>query len=355
MSLSGLWWASAVEGLVILVAILLLIVLRRRIAARRREVEQAVLALEPVMHRWLVADGAIEPVVSTLRTFHPYAALRSLARFSTLHVPQERHEALAHAFRYESWVEAVLRSGASCLWWRRFDAARLLCIVGQDDDAERIGALLDDPNPAVRLVAIDAAARLARRPLVERELDSLPRRQDPVQAYHFAALARHPSRVAEALEMRLNADTPMGPLIAWIAAAAALAIPSTLRRVRDLATHPRAEVRLHVARALRRLADPETPTVLLALLRDADWRVRAQAARALGALRCGVAISDLAEAVSDPAWWVRYRSALALAQIGGPARTSLESITRGNDRMARDMSQLVAGLSAAAVIEMSEV
>jgi hypothetical protein len=59
--------------------------------------------------------------------------------------------------------------------------------------------------------------------------------------------------------------------------------------------------------------------------------------------------------VCDPSWWVRYRSALALAQIGGESRDALIAVTRGDDPMARDMAVLVAGLSPAAVVEMSEV
>jgi hypothetical protein len=52
---------------------------------------------------------------------------------------------------------------------------------------------------------------------------------------------------------------------------------------------------------------------------------------------------------------VRYRAALALAQIGGEARGRLLLVSRGSDPLARDMSTLVAGLSSAAVVEMSEV
>jgi hypothetical protein len=52
---------------------------------------------------------------------------------------------------------------------------------------------------------------------------------------------------------------------------------------------------------------------------------------------------------------VRYRSALALAQIGGPGRVALIELSRCDDPMARDMSALVASLSTAAVIELSEV
>jgi len=266
------------------------------------------------------------------------------------------HRELGHADRafVAETVFAVLRRGRSIFWWRRFDAARMLSIVGGDADDVLVAALLTDRNPAVRLVAIDAAARLGGR-LVDLELDGLPGRQDAVQQYQFAALNRHPGIVARALAARLTPEVPAMTLNAWIDAAGATANPEALEHVRAFGRHPKPEVRLHVARALRRLAEPETVPTLLALLADDDWRVRAQAARALGALRITAAARPLAAAVCDRAWWVRYRAALALAQIGGDARTLLLEASRGADPMARDMAALVAGLSSAAVVEMSEV
>ncbi len=342
-------------AIVVGIAFLALIGLRWRIDAHHAEVEAGVAALEPVLQRWLVIGGDIDDVRTTLRALSPYAALRSLARLATQQVTFERQQLLARALRDEPWVKRILRDARSLLWWHRFDAARLLSVVGHEDDAGLIAALLDDRSPAVRLVAIDAAARLKARPLLQQELDTLHLRQDAVQAYQFAALARQPAIVAEALIDRLTPEAPVAALNSWIDMAGALASPAALDRVRELATHPAPEVRLHVARALRRHAEPDTPPVLVKLLADTDWRVRAQASRALGALRCGIAIKELAQAVRDRSWWVRYRSALALAQIGGRAREELHALMTCDDPMARDMSTLVWGLSSAAVVEMSEV
>ena len=355
LTLRGLVVALLIEAAVIVSCLTALLLLRWRISRRKREVEDAVRAVEPVLHNWLVLDGDVSNVVLTLRSLPPHTTLLSLARLVPKLATFERQHALAGALRHEPWVEAVLRRARSPWWWQRFDVARLLSIVGGENDAGLIAPLLGDRSPAVRLVAFDAAARLTQPALINRALDDLPARQDAVQAYQFAALGRHPKDVADALIPRLRADAPMGTLNAWIDAAGALASPEALRCVRQLASHPRAEVRVHIARALRRLAEAETVPVLLTLLTDQDWRVRAQAARALGALRVGSATDALATAVRDPAWWVRYRSALALAQIGGNARMALLGVTTGDDRMARDMAQLVSGLSSAAIIEMSEV
>lgn len=355
LTLDALQIAIMAGGIVVAISFIMLIALRWRIDAHHAEVEAGVAALEPILQRWLVIGGNIDEVRTTLRQLSPYAALRSLARLATQQVTFERQQLLAHALRDEPWVKRILHDARSLLWWHRFDAARLLSVVGREEDASLIAGLLDDRSPAVRLVAMDAAARLKARPLLQHELDTLHLRQDAVQAYQFAALARQPAVVAEALIDRLTPEAPTPALNSWIDTAGALASPSALDRVRELATHPAPEVRLHVARALRRHAEPGTPPVLLRLLADEDWRVRAQACRALGALRCGVATKQLAQSVRDRSWWVRYRSALALAQIGGPARDELKGLTTCDDPMARDMSMLVWGLSSAAVVEMSEV
>ena len=354
LSLQALWFALTLEGALIGGCLIGLMSLRLLLAGRTRRVERGLRALEPRLHEWLIGDGAADDVVQTLREMPRRVAFSSAARLTTAYLTFERQQMLAPLLRDEPWVRRMLRQGRSSLWWRRFDVARLLSLVGGPEDVALVQALIHDPHPAVRLVAIDAAARLGGR-LVDVELDVLPSRQDAVQAYQFAALARHGRVVAQALVTRLSVEAETTDLIPWIDAAGALASPDALQRVLLLARHRNAEVRLHVARALRRLATPEAVTVLRRLLADTDWRVRAQAARALGALRVGDATDALAEAVRDSSWWVRYRAALALAQIGGRARDSLLAVAAGDDPLARDMSVLVAGLSSAAVVEMSEV
>lgn len=354
LSLDAIAVALAIEGALIAGALGLLVGLRVWLVARARQVDEGVRRLEPLLHGWLVDNADVHQFVHALRGERPHVAFRSVARLATAYLTFERQQVLAPLLRPEPWVRRVLRQGRSRLWWRRFDAARLLSIVGAPDDAPLVARLLSDASPAVRLVAIDAAARLGGL-LVHAELDGLPARMDAVQAYQFAALSRHPSVVAEALLPRLDASVPTPELNAWIDAAGAMANPAVLTHVRGLAGHADPIVRLHIARALRRHPDPDTVPVLLTLLADTDWRVRAQAARALGALRVVVAARPLAEAVCDRSWWVRYRAALALAQIGGVGRDRLLDVCHGDDALARDMARLVAGLSSAAVIEMSEV
>jgi HEAT repeat protein len=90
------------------------------------------------------------------------------------------------------------------------------------------------------------------------------------------------------------------------------------------------------------------------MLRDSDWRVRAQAARGLGGVVDARTVQELARALTDPNWWVRFRAGLALAAMGQVGRDSLTNALSNADRYARDMAMLVVGLSEASVAELSE-
>ena len=124
-----------------------------------------------------------------------------------------------------------------------------------------------------------------------------------------------------------------------------LATPRALAAIVGLATHPDAEVRASVARALRAAFVPGAVAAAIHLVHDPDWRVRAAAARALEGLRATSAIPALGHALRDEQWWVRYRAAVALAGLGDPGRIALEEAIVADDYFARDMAIAVGDLS----------
>ena len=142
LTLQGLQWALEAEGIVVALCFLVFIVLRWSLDFRKGQVEAGVSTLEPVLHRWLVLDADVTTVVDVLRGMPSHAAFRSLARLATQQVTFERQQELARALRPEPWVGAMLRQARSRLWWRRFDAARLLSVVGGERDVMVIAALI---------------------------------------------------------------------------------------------------------------------------------------------------------------------------------------------------------------------
>jgi len=74
----------------------------------------------------------------------------------------------------------------------------------------------------------------------------------------------------------------------------------------------------------------------------ADWRVRAQVARALGFVGGAAERGLLTRLLTDPQWWVRYRAAQALLRLPGMDAAQLLACAQGTqDRYALSMAQAV--------------
>jgi HEAT repeat protein len=290
------------------------------------------------------------------------AALRSATRSDTpaalVWLGMERvrpieRAALGEMLRDEPWVRDALEGARSPLWWKRLAAARTMSLIASERDRVTILELLSDGHPAVQSAATACLKRYADAELLVRVMDGLSSASSAVRTYQLGVLGDYASLVGPMLLERIRPDAPPHKLYAYIHAAAELQDAECMTRVADLSTHPHPEVRVAVARVLRSKAGDAVHVKLLSMLRDPDWRVRAQAARGLSAIDDERTVRELARALTDANWWVRFRAGLALAVMGPLGRTALSDALANTDRYARDMAILVLGLSEASVAELS--
>ena len=267
---------------------------------------------------------------------------------------------LAVALGYSRRSRAATTSGTggiddarSLLWWKRLAAARALSLVATGQDRLTIMQLLSDRHPAVQSAATACLSRYADAELLSRVIDGLSAASPAVRVYQLGVLRSCATLAAPMLLERIRPDAPPHKLYAYIHAAAELQDPECMGRVADLSTHPHPEVRVAVARVLRGTAGDGMHVKLLSLLRDPDWRVRAQAARGLSSADDARTVQEVARALMDQNWWVRFRAGLALATMGPVGRSALADARTHADRYARDMALLILGLSDASVAELS--
>lgn len=270
------------------------------------------------------------------------------------HIPPEYRDDLVTLLRDSRWTKTISRQARSRYWWRRLAAARLLAFTANRTDRPTVRQLLDDAHPAVRTAATRCLPRLDDPELVALVLDRLPALTPLVRASLTVTLRELLPYTVPAVLARLAQPASSAELETWINVVEVIGAPEAFAPLAGLATHASADVRLAVARALKRQFHVDASDVLERLLRDVDWRVRAQAARSLGALGAHEKTPQLATALADTAWWVRFRASLALAQMGEPGRRVLRASRHASDRMARDMSSLVCGLSDGSIIELTE-
>jgi HEAT repeat protein len=188
-------------------------------------------------------------------------------------------------------------------------AAAAVIEMGRDVPVSRLliglGGLLEDPDPAVRKVALEAVKGLGPA---------------------AGAAAAVPARLIELLRER---DAWIDAVLALRCIGRAAAMPSTLARLAHLLVHSDWRVRQAAARAVGALGSAAATGPILAcfprLLQDSHVTVRQAAVEAvigLGAASEGEAIvSALISLLRDPDEAVGHGAAEAIGRMGGVTRT----------------------------------
>lgn len=206
----------------------------------------------------------------------------------------------------------------------------------------RLAALAQDAGPALSIVSaralmkIDAAEAadivipliIRRRDWSAAKLASMLNEAEPVFAQRFLdAVAQAAQRNEPYLTRLLHLVEAMG-------------LNRRLPFVRELLRgSDNAEA---ISAALRMANDPQDIALVRMRARDADWRVRVQAANALGRMGNADDVPVLVELMAAPEWWVRYRAAQAIAGLPFMQPAQLAQLEAGiSDRYARDMLRQV--------------
>ncbi|HEX2152869.1 MAG TPA: HEAT repeat domain-containing protein [Acidimicrobiia bacterium] len=245
---------------------------------------------------------------------------------------------------------------------RRFPkSARLRalgCLVDLATPAQinHLRALLADGDAHVRIHAIRGLARLNDTQSIPFMLE-LATRARPWEAARLAdALVDMGSdgvpAIQEWINSQLQDQDPAEEVVALAARVLGLiGDPTAEATLLALLRSDRAAWKVAAASSLEQTGGTESIEALLDALDDREWRVRARAVVALGAMaepRLGRPISAL---LYDPSWWVRQNAASALSSIPGGDDHLLAAV-RGPDPYAADaaLNQLtVAGVLAVAV------
>ncbi len=97
----------------------------------------------------------------------------------------------------------------------------------------------------------------------------------------------------------------------------------SLTPLREALNNSSATIRANAARALGKLASPQSVPCLLASLQDGDWHVRASAAEALGAIGDPTSLEPLIQKIQDNVAEVQEQASAALIRFGKQATLPL--------------------------------
>lgn len=274
-------------------------------------------------------------------------------------IEQRRLRGSLIALGIESYA---LKLSTSWLWWRRLEGVLLLRSVGAETSEEALVERLMDQHPSVSFYAAWALARVSPIrgleeliPYIESEttsddLSSHRNRKGKRRESLYLSFSQQVTLLKElqleylsdeeleAIFARLNDSLKPVIIEALIQSGRGRALP--LIRLGINSVNDEVRIASFKAAVTSKLSLSEDE--LKRGLRDPVWPVRAQAVKAVGALRVLNLIPQLTHCLSDEQWWVRNNSAHTLVQLGATGIEALNYVSQfGSDRFARDISRLV--------------
>ena len=275
---------------------------------------------------------------AALRRLGPGEAAGLFATF-TPHLRGAERDWLAGIALDLGLVARARRLCASRLWWRRLQGARLITLVGGDDDA--VLTLAHDPDPLVRSQVAEWAGAYPSEPGIRMLTEMLG---DPSRASRYSvedALVRLGGLAVEPLARRLAGIEDPVSAITGLRVAEGLGDPRLLAPVLPWCDRPEPDVRRAAYAALGTIGGATAGARLVAGLQDPDASARAAAAAALGRMGHWQAAPSLAREMSHTAWDVRLASGRALSRLGPPGEITLRNVTESPNAFAADMARHV--------------
>lgn len=210
-------------------------------------------------------------------------------------------------------------------------------VLGHLGDRDSIPPLLTHAaatDPLLSVQALWALIRIHPEATVESLIALCVQRDDWAISRVALILGQAREASAAALAQLLpQLDETRLPRALLLAEALRIPVPAPL--LEDILS--RETVPLLVA-ALRSVFTPQALDRARALRGHADWRVRVQAAKAIGRAGDRRDIPLLEQMLRDPEWWVRYRAAEALTELPAVGRQELAALVQSQtDRFAQDM------------------
>jgi hypothetical protein len=336
-------WVGTFVFVLTLLVLLLVILLRVALLFREKRRQSFLNIWQPILINAIEMASADVPQLAR-RDLPDFLLLWNHLHESVLDESKDHLNQIGRALRIDQSALRMLRS--------RNLRYRLLGIVTLGELREPVAwdALLEIVNkegPLLSVVAAHALVMIDAPKAVPLLIPLLVKRPDWPASRVSAILQTAGADIASdqiaravvafALQENENADVvqanPAARVIRYLELAYDVSALPAVRTIVESSGDP--EV---LAACLRFLESAEDLPIVRDCLTHEDWRVRVQAASALGRIGQAEDEPGLITLLSDEEWWVRYRAAQALSRLPLMVESKLKAIQIAqSDRFARDM------------------
>ena len=330
-------WVFVLASLVIASAVLL--VIHRLLTERKRRTRHARLCeVAGFLAEALVTGELVDDTVTQASRRWRFEEVATVLRRARVQFRGSAEARATAALESMGAVDRLLRKARSKSLWTRVRALAQLGDCGGEEARDGLLHALDDREHEARRAAREGLL-LHRVPqainaAIESYVDDAP----SLVAWRRSFFSRLGAQASHQLAglLRRQALQPQDQKLA-IEVLAETRSPEALEIAIDRVGSPDPEFRASAARLFGKLREPEGNELLLTLLEDSEWYVRATAARSLSTASASVEVCQLLRRrLNDSVWWVRSNAAYALASLKRAGTAMLLQALGDDDRFARD-------------------
>jgi HEAT repeat protein len=246
---------------------------------------------------------------------HPREFVRDFVADYLLQTRGHSHDTLVELYHEFGYAQDDHEQVRSLSERKRLGAMRRLYVVATEADRE---VLLEHANHDYlsRILAAQTLARVGTSEDIVKILEGLEIRTQMMEAPVHAVLEELTTDQLRYVFTRWKQFESARVRRILLVVAATQNLAEVGVALEQAAQSDDMEVRIGACAAAASLPDHDARDLLINALDDADWQVRARAAKALGRRRETAAIEPLEQALKDRAFWVRQDAAMALREIG---------------------------------------
>jgi hypothetical protein len=204
----------------------------------------------------------------------------------------------------------------SRLWMNRLHSAQCFELGMEDQDEIIVSTLLEDKIPLVHLHAAIAAIKFSSVTLINLIINAMAKKRRLSQTVYLKVFDMAAPHSKQFISDRMNTEND--PFIRSTCY-------KILSNYKDTATPMDTSADIHSNNMELRLAairytayadKSNAVPLLVSLLSDPHWEVRAASNRLLGELNATQAIDEISNCLKDQVWWVRVNAATTLKNFG---------------------------------------
>lgn len=226
-------------------------------------------------------------------------------------------------------------------WLKRLFASQIFSLHASAFDEIAVATLISDAKPIIVVYAIIAATKIGTCSILQTAALRISQERRLTRNLFLNAFNACHVNIEKAIKNLLKSESNIFLLTTYYEILSRCPTTEPYQQFEKNLHSDNIDLKIAVIRYLYHALKTDSESILMTLVEDPSWQVRAVVVRFLGELKSYLSLQQLEKALRDKEWWVRINAAQALYQLDEPGIEVLKNQSVAQDRFAYETANFV--------------